>query len=96
MALNYSDRDTLLPKLYPRVAESIRKYLLFLEGGGGGASQGRQDWAAENIKAIPNLTTEIVPWLASETSFIDNGTSITDAEIQSRVESVLNDQYLPA
>jgi hypothetical protein len=96
MALNYSDRNTLLPQLAPRVSEAIRKYLLFLEGGGGGASQARRDYAAENMKAIPMLTIEILPWLASETTFIDTGTSITDAAIQSRVETVLNARYLPA
>jgi hypothetical protein len=96
MALNYSDRATLLPLLSSRVSEAIRKYLLFIEGGGGGSSQGRQDWAAENLKSIPTLTTEVLPWISSETDFIDTGTSISDGAIQSRVETVLNEHYLPA
>jgi hypothetical protein len=98
MALNYSDRDTLLPKLAPRVTEAIRKYFLYLSGGGGGASQGRIDYATNNMKNIGSLTAELLPWMTSETAFIDGGTSITDAEISSRVESVLQnpDLYLPA
>lgn len=96
MALNYDDRNTLLPQLAPRVSEAIRKYLLYISGGGGSPSTERRDWADENMKNVPSLTSEILPWLASETAFIDGGTSITDAAIQSRVESVMNGQYLPA
>jgi len=96
MALNYSDRDTLLPKLYPRVTEAIRKYLLYVAGGGGTPSPERLAWAESNMKNIAQYAHEVLPWLASETAFIDGGTSITDAEIQSRVETILNEQYLPA
>ena len=93
MALNYSDRDTLLPKLYPRVVEAIRKYLLYIVGAGTGDQPA---WATNNMKNIPHFASEILPWLASETAFIDNGTSITDAAIQSRVETVLNNgNYVP-
>jgi hypothetical protein len=48
------------------------------------------------MKNIPHLAGEILPWLASETAFIDTGTAITDAAIQSRVETVLNNgNYVP-
>ena len=93
MALNYSDRDTLLPKLYPRVTEAIRKYFLYLSGAG---LSSQQDYVKANMKHIPSITSEVLPWLASEQDFIDNGTSITDAAIQSRVETVLNNgSYVP-
>lgn len=93
MALNYSDRDTLLPKLYPRVVEAIRKYFLYLVGAGTGD---QPSYASNNMKNIPSIASEVLPWLASETDFIDNGTAITDAAIQSRVETVLNNgNYVP-
>lgn len=93
MALNYSDRDTLLPKLYPRVVEAIRKYFLYLVGAG---LPSQVTYCKDNMKNIPQFAHEVLPWLASESDFIDNGTAITDAAIQSRVETVLNNgNYVP-
>lgn len=93
MALNYSDRDTLLPKLYPRVVEAIRKYFLYLVGAG---LPSQVTYCQDNMKNIPQFASEVLPWLASEADFIDNGTAITDAAIQTRVEVVLNNgNYVP-
>lgn len=93
MALNYSDRDTLLPKLYPRVVEAIRKYFLYLTGAG---LPSQVSYCTNNMKEIPTIASEVLPWLASESTFIDDGTAITDAAIQSRVETVLNNgNYVP-
>lgn len=89
MALNYSDRETLRPLLVPRLKEAVRKYLLYIIGGGGSPSQERIDWCKSNMTNIASLAEEMSQWCMSEPDFIDNGTAITDAALQSRVEAIL-------
>jgi len=96
MALNYVDRETLRPQLVPRVKEAIRKFLLYVQGGGGTPSQQRKDWCTANMPNLQSLADQISHYCTSETAFIDTGTSITDAELQSRVEVVLNSFFMPA
>ena len=96
MALNYQDRETLRPQIVLRCKESIRKYLLYIQGGGGSPSQARIDWCTANMPNLDNLAQQLSNYVTSETAFIDTGTSITDAQIQSRIESVMNSFFLPA
>lgn len=96
MALNYADRETLRPQIVSRCKESVRKYLLYLQGGGGSPSQARIDWCTANMNNLADLAEQVSHYVTSETAFIDGGSSITDAQIQGRVESVLNSFFLPA
>lgn len=94
--LNYADRETLRPQLVPRLREAVRKYLLYTQGGGGSPSQGRIDWCTANLPNVGALAEQLSHYCMSEPTFIAGGTSITDAALQSRVESVLNSFFLPA
>lgn len=96
MALNYVDRETLRPLLVPRCKEAVRKYLLYVQGGGGSPSQERIDWCTTHMSKLDDLAQQISHYCTSETAFIDGGTSITDAALQSRIEVVLNAFFMPA
>lgn len=93
--LNYSDRETLRPKLVPRCVEAVRKFLLYTQGGGGTPSTGRVDWCTDNMNNLQSIGEQVSHYMMSEPTFIEDGTSITDAEIQSRVETVLQDFFMP-
>lgn len=94
--LNYADRETLRPQLVSRITEAVRKYLLYLQGGGGTPSQERIAWCTANLPNVASLAQQLSHYVTSEPTFIAGGTSISDAAIQSRVESVLNTHFLPA
>jgi len=96
MALNYSDRETLRPLLVPRLREAVRKYLLYVQGGGGSPSNERIAWCTANMQNIANIAEQASQYCMSEPAFIDGGTSIADASLQSRVESVLQSFFMPA
>jgi hypothetical protein len=96
MALNYVDRETLRPLLVPRCKEAVRKYLLYVQGGGGSPSQERIDFCTASMTNLSGLAEQVSHYCTSETAFIDTGTSITDAALQSRVEVVLNAFFMPA
>lgn len=96
MALNYVDRETLRPQLVPRVKEGVRKYLLYVQSGGGSPSQERITWCTANMTNLAPLAEQVSHYCTSETAFIDTGTSITDAALQSRIEVVLNSFFMPA
>ncbi len=96
MALNYSDRETLRPLLVPRLREAVRKYLLYVQGGGGSPSNERIAWCTANMQNISNIAEQASQYCMSEPDFIDGGTSIADAALQSRVESVLQSFFMPA
>lgn len=94
--LNYADRETLRPFLVYRIRQAITKYLLYVEGGGGSPSNDRIAWAKDNLENVADLAEQISVYMMSEPTFIAGGTSITDAAIQSRVESVLQTYFMPA
>lgn len=95
--LNYADREVLREKLVPRCAAAVRKFLLYVHGGGGSPSPERLTWVKANLKANVNqLAVETSQFVMSEPGFLEGGTSITDAAIQSRVESVLVSDFMPA
>ncbi len=96
MALNYADRETLRPMLLTRCKEAVRKFLLYTQGGGGTPSQERIDWCTSKLREVSIVAEEVSHYVTSEPDFIDTGTSITDAALQSRVESVLVAFFMPA
>lgn len=89
MALNYSDRETLRPLLLPRIRQAIDKFFMYVLGGGGSPSQTRIDFCKNNLANIGTLAETCSHYVMSETAYVDGGTSISDADIQSRVEYVL-------
>lgn len=92
--LNYDDRETLRPQLVPRIKQAFVKFMLYVQGGNG-HSQARQDWATSNIVNAQQYAEQLSPYVMSEAGFIQGGTSITDAALQSRVESVLQSFFMP-
>ena len=94
--LNYSDRETLRPKLVPRCTEAVRKFLLYTQGGGGSPAQNQIDWCTANVNNVASLGEQVSHYCMSEPTFIAGGTSISDAAISSRVEFVLNTYFMPA
>lgn len=96
MALNYNDMETLRPKLVPRCEQAVRQYLLYVQGGGGSPSQPRKDWCTAKMPDLANLAEQLSHYCLSEPTFIDGGTSITDAALQSRIENVLQTHFMPA
>lgn len=89
MALNYSDRDTLRPALVPRLRPIVENFLIYTQSGGGSPSAPRKAWCETNLANVPDLAEKLSHWCMSETDFINGGTSITDAALQSRCEFVL-------
>jgi hypothetical protein len=94
--LNYADKEALRPYLVPRIKEAARKYLLYVQGGGGNMSQNRKDWCTANIANLDSISQQLSNYLMSEPTFIAGGTSITDAAIGIRVESVILTHFMPA
>lgn len=95
MALNFDDQETLRPQLVPRIKQALRKFLMYVQGGNG-HSTARQEWATANMANLTTLSEQLSHYVTSESAFIDTGTSITDAAISSRIESVLADHFMPA
>lgn len=96
MALSYQDRETLRPQLVPRIKQAFVKYLLYVQGGGGSPSPTRIAWCTANLPNADSYAQQLSVYVMSEPDFTDNGTSITDAALQSRVESVLQSFFFPA
>lgn len=97
MALNFSDRESLRPQLVPRLREAVRKYFLYVIGGGGAPSPERLAWVKSNMNNIGDWAEKVSQYCMSEQAFIDNGTSISDAVLSARAEFVLqNYTDLPA
>jgi hypothetical protein len=95
MALNYSDRETLRPLLLPRIRQAIDKFFMFVLGGS--PTQARKDYCQNNLTNIGMLAEQCSHYVMSETAFIDGGTSISDAALQSRVEFALQNHLgMPA
>lgn len=94
--LNYQDREVLRPALTPRIREAVRKYLLYVQAGGGNPSAERIDWCTNNLAGVDSLAGQLSHYCMSEPTFIAGGTSISDAALQSRVESVLVAFFMPA
>lgn len=92
MALNYEDRETLRPHIVGRCKEAVRKYALYLLGAT--PTVGQQAWAENAMPNLQQWAENLSHYVTSETAFIDGGTSISDAAIQSRIESVLNSQFI--
>jgi hypothetical protein len=95
MALNYSDMESLRPKLVPRCEQGARQFLMYTQGNGA-ASQPRKDWCTANMPNLASLAEQLSHYCLSEPTFIDGGTSITDAALQSRIEFVLQTYFMPA
>lgn len=93
--LNYSDRETLRPHLVPRIKQAFIKFMLYVAAGNGHSSD-RQAWAKTNLANAQQYADQISTYVMSETGFIQGGTSISDAAIQSRTESVLTSYIMPA
>lgn len=94
--LNYSDLETLRPKLVPRCTAIVRNRLLYVIGGGGEPAQNQIDWCVANMPNVNSLGEQVSHWCMSEPTFKEDGTAITDADLQSRVENVLNTYFMPA
>lgn len=94
--LNQSDITTLRTKLVPRCEQAVRKFLLYTQGGGGSPSPTRVAWCTANLPNVASLAEQLSHYVTSEPTFIAGGTSITDAALQSRVESVLTTYFMPA
>jgi hypothetical protein len=79
-------------------------------GDGGSPSPERKAWAIANLSNAQQLADQISPYVMSEPGFLgtitrgaspeldswSGGTSITSADLQSRVESVLQTYFMPA
>ena len=94
--LNLADRDRLRPDLVSRIRQAVTKFLLYTQGGGGTPSNARIVWCTENLTNVPIIAEQLSHYVMSEPTFIAGGTSIADAAIQSRVESVLQSRFMPA
>jgi len=94
--LNLADRATLRPMLIPRLRMAIIKYLLYVQGGGGSPSADRVTWCTNNLSSVPGLAEQVSNYCTSEPTFIAGGTSISDGDLQSRVEFVLQTYFMPA
>jgi len=92
--LSYEDMETLRPRLIPRIKQAIVKYLLYVQGTL--TADNQKAWVTSNLSFIDQLAQQISPYMMSEPTFVQGGTSISDADIQSRVEYVINTYFMPA
>lgn len=100
MALNHSDLETLRTKLTSRCASIVRNYLLYIQGGGEISqgitpSQTQIDWCTTNLRNVQDLGEQMTHYCMSEPTFINSGTSITDTELQSRIEYIIRVIKMP-
>lgn len=94
--LNYADREALRTFLVPRLTQAVTKYFVFILGGGGSPSPARLTYVKENIANVAPIAHRLSVYCMSEPTFIAGGTSISDLALQSRAETVLNSDFLPA
>ncbi len=94
--LNYADQETLRPQLVSRCKVAVRKFLLYTLGGGGSPSPARIAWSEENLANLDSLGAQMSNYMTTEPDFLQGGTSIGDAAIQSRCEFVLTTYFMPA
>lgn len=93
MALNYEDREALRPRIVSRCKEAVRKYALYLLGLET-PTTAQKEWAENTMPNLDQWAENMSHYVLSETDYINNGTSISDASIQSRIESVLNEFFI--
>lgn len=94
--LNYSDLEALRPKLVPRCIEAVRKYLLYVQGGGGSPATNQVEWCTANMSNLASIAEQVSHYCMSEPTFRTDGTNITDTELQARIETVLSAHFIPA
>lgn len=93
--LNLEDRETLRPKLVQRCVSASRKYLQYVQGGGGSPAQNQIDWCTQQLPYVASIGEQVSHYIMSETAFIAGGTSISDATLQTRVDYVLATYFVP-
>lgn len=97
MALSLEDRERLRPYLVPRIRQAIIKYFLYAVGVGTPTfSENQLTWIKDNMDETAGIAEQVSIYVMSEQDFIDDGTAITDAALQSRVESVIGSYFMPA
>lgn len=97
MALSLEDRERLRPYLVPRIRQAIIKYFLYALGVGTPTFGANQiTWIKDNMDETASIAEQVSIYVMSEQDFIDDGTAITDTALQSRVESVIGSDFMPA
>jgi hypothetical protein len=93
MALNLSDRFAVRHVVVDRCTAAVTNYALYILGNVA-ATTPQKAWAREAIRnpaAVGNATSY---YLLNQTPYLNNGSSITDAELTSVVESAINTHFI--
>lgn len=92
MALNLADRYAVRQNIVPRCTIAAGNYALYLLGGTPTTSQ--LEWAREAVRN-PGYFGEQLSWYAiNHQSYIDTGSSISDVDLQSVVETAINTHFI--
>jgi hypothetical protein len=95
MPLNLADRFAVRHVIKDRCTAAVTNYALYILGNVAATIQ-QTAWAREAIRNPAAVGDAVSYYLLNQTPFLNNGSSITDAELTGVVESAINTHFIQA
>jgi hypothetical protein len=95
MPLNLADRFAIRRVIVERSTAVVTNYALYILGNVA-ATTLQKAWAREAIRNPAAVGDAVSYYVLNQTPFLNNGSSITDAELTSAVESAINTHFIQA
>jgi hypothetical protein len=95
--LNNADRMAVRPILVPRITAVVANYALYILGGGKNADPNvahLKEWATTAIRNAGTIAEQASWHVINQTSFLNGGSSIEDAELQGIIEAAINSYFV--
>jgi len=93
IARNLADRQATRSLIAPRCTQIVANYALYILGNEAATDQ-QTDWAESAIRNA-NAVGEAVSWFVlNQTSYINGGSAIEDAELGGIVEAAINAHFI--
>jgi hypothetical protein len=92
MGLNNADKLVIRQTIVPRCAAAVANFALYILGEDQGAANhaNRYAWAKDAIGNVNALGDRMSWHVINQADFIENGSGVADATIQSAVEAAIN------
>jgi hypothetical protein len=93
MALNLADRLAVRHVIVDRCTAAAIKYALYLLGNGA-STVPQKNWAKSAMLEASLVGDRVSFHVLDQPDFINNGSDITDAVLQSAVETAINNRFI--
>lgn len=95
MPLNLADRFAVRRVVVDRCTAAVTNYALYILGNVA-ATTPQKAWAREAIRNPAAVGDATSFYLLNQTPFLNNGSSITDAELTGAIEAAINAHFIQA